>query len=178
LNLVPTNLFTALGKIGCVRAGASDHQLRGHGILQGFDRRGVPGEAGRGLDIRSAEPAELAAIEFGIGVADERLDRHGAARDGEHAPVARGGVEEIVGGKQPARARHMLDHQARTAGKIAAHMMSKRLRIEARTAAGTIAHDHGQLPPAVEIGDLVRRGTGARRNQAGEAGGNRRRQSA
>src|SRR5262245_15461141 len=105
-------------------------------------------------------PVEGPRIELGILVADQRLDRDGAAGDGEDGAVARRGVGDIVGGDEPARARHVLHDEVRTAGEVAPHVAGERLRIEARAAAGREAHHDGDLLAAVEVRDRVLRGAG------------------
>jgi hypothetical protein len=121
---------------------------------------GVPQAAGRIFDIGGADPVELPAVELGVLVAEQRLDRGGAAGDREGGAVARHGVGHVVGEQEPAGARHVLHDEARAARNVASHVAGERLGVEARAAAGGEADQDRDLLAAVEVGDRVLRGAG------------------
>ena len=115
--------------LGCISAGPADNGFCGEGVLQRLHLCGVPQGAGRVFDIGGADPVELAGIELGVLVAEERLDRDGAAGDRECGAVARRGVVDVIGRHQSARAGHVLHDQIRTAGKVASHVTGECLGI-------------------------------------------------
>src|SRR5262249_23801837 len=128
--------------------------------------RSLPHTAEIDLLIHAADPAELGGVEARLLVVHQRLHGRRGAEVAELGAVPRRDVVDVVRRPQCARARHVLGHDNRIAGDVAAIMPGEDSEIEVGGAAGRIA-DIDADGLALEAGRCLRQGGRAHRERYG-----------
>ena len=128
-------------------------------IVSGFSNSSsnfVNPDADAHFIIGAADPGEFRGVESRAGFAKERIERGAAAgRADDGAVIRRSGVK-IIGEPQAAGAFHILRHDGRIAGDVAAEPARDQARIKIVAAADAVADVEIDRFAAIEIGDALR----------------------
>ena len=116
----------------------------------GLGRRGVPGGARAVGAVHAAEPVELQRVEARALGAEQRRERHARMDEPDGGAVLRRLRIEIVGGEEPARARHALHDEVGLAGDVVAHVRGQEPRIFGVAAGDAGADQDADLLALVE----------------------------
>ena len=115
----------------------------------------MPGGAHAVGAVEAAEPVELQRVEARAGGAEQRRERQRRMDDPDRGAVLRGLRIEIVGGEEPAGARHALHDEVRLAGEMVAHVLRQQAGIF-RIAAGDAGAQQDADGLALEEGRVLR----------------------
>ena len=138
------------------RALAADRRIPAHRIIPGLYLRLLRHRADAELIGGGTDPGELARVILHFRRADERLHGNTASEGAEDRAVLGSSVEEIIGGGDASRARHVLHDDLRRAGHMLAHVPGDGARIDVVAATRAVADDHRHRLAPIKIGDLIR----------------------
>src|SRR5882757_3026474 len=124
----------------------------------------MPGGARTIGTVHAAEPMEIEWIEARAWRAEQGCERYARMDQRNRRAVLRCLRKQIIGGQQPAGARHALDDEIRLAGNVIAHMSCQQPRIF-RIAAGNARADDEANLLALEEGLLRHADAGHERRQ-------------
>ena len=134
---------------------AGDDQFVRQQVLEVLHRRILARDAHVGVAVGAADIDELARVVRRRHVADQRL-QDGAGKDGaDGGAVLRRQRIDVAGGLVAAGARHVLRHDRRVAGNVAADVPRDLARIGVVAAAGRRADHDGDLLAPVEFLDGI-----------------------
>ncbi len=138
--------------------GRADDHLPLEQIGRLFNRGRIVDVDDEVIDLGASDPVELHGIEADVRDLHHRRRRHRARRHPDHGAVARRDVEDVVGGDQRSRARHVLDDDVRVAGDVAWQMSRQKPRPHVVVAAAGRADHDPDLLALVEFVGGLRRG--------------------
>src|SRR5262245_16505725 len=137
--------------LAVVRPAAAEHHAALEGIRHRLRPGGVPDRGRADLGRKAAKPVELRRSEQRVLVAEERIERHAALDQTDDQPILWCDVEQPVGRLQAAPARHVLHHDRRLAGNMAAKMGGKAPGVQTVATAHVRGDDQPNRLAAIEI---------------------------
>ena len=137
-------------------AGRADRQRLCEQIVEFRKTRRPRGDTDAHFVIGAADPGEFRGVELRAGFAKQGIERGAAAGRTDDRAVIRRRRIKIVGEAETAGAFHILRHDGRIAGNVAAEPARDQARIKIVTAADAVADVEIDRLAAIEIGDALR----------------------